>query len=524
MRQKVLVNGAWVESAAKEVFQAVNPQTGEPLADQYPVSPWPEVERAIEAAAVAARRVRTWSGGRFAEFLEAFAGRLETRGDELVATAHLETALPVSPRLKDVELPRTANQLRQAAAAARDGSWVRATIDAKLNIRSHYAPIGPVVVFGPNNFPFAFNGAAGGDFAAAVAAGNPVVAKGHSSHPGTSRILAEEAHLAAGETDMPAGFVQLIYRTGHSDGEKLVSHPRIGAVGYTGSRSAGLRLKEAADRAGKPIYLELSSINPLFILPGAIDERFDELAQEFATSGLMGAGQFCTNPGLVVLCASAATEQFLAAVVKRYQDSPNGTLLGEGVRRNLAEGMHSLVDAGAKVLAGGKPEAGPRIGFQNTVLRVEGAVFLANAEKLQTEAFGNGALFVVAKDAEQMLEIAHHLEGNLTGCVYSHRDGREDGLYERLAAVLRTRVGRLLNDKMPTGVAVSSAMNHGGPFPATGHPGFTAVGIPASIHRFAVLECYDNVRPHRLPAALRNENPTGTMWRMIDGLWTQANA
>ena len=188
--------------------------------------------------------------------------------EELIAIAHAETALAASPRLKDVELPRTVNQLRQAAAAARDGSWVQATIDSKANIRSMYGPIGPVIVFGPNNFPFAFNGAAGGDFAAAVAAGNPVIAKGHSSHPGTSRMLIEEADLAAQETDMPAGFVQLIYRTGHSDGEKLVSHPLVGAIGYTGSRSAGLTLEDGGRRAGKPIYLELSSINPVFVLPG----------------------------------------------------------------------------------------------------------------------------------------------------------------------------------------------------------------------------------------------------------------
>lgn len=517
--QKILIDGAWVGSAGRETFQAANPQSGQAIDDLYPVSPWAEVEQAIQAASAAAWRVRGWSGDRFAAFLEAYAGRIEKRAEELVAMAHTETALAASPRLKDVELPRTANQLRQAASAARDGSWVQATIDSKANIRSMYGPIGPVVVFGPNNFPFAFNGAAGGDFAAAVAAGNPVIAKGHSSHPGTSRILAEEAHQAAQETDMPAGFVQLIYRTSHRDGERLVSHPLMGATGYTGSRSAGLALKTAADRAGKPIYLELSSINPIFVLPGALDERLEELAQEFTTSCLMGTGQFCTNPGLVVLPGGSTSEAFVTAVAKRFQEAPDGTMLGEGVRKNLADGVKTLLTAGAKLLAGGKPADGPAIRYRNTLLRVDGDTFLAHAEKLQTEAFGNESLFVVAKSVEQMLEIAGHLEGNLTGCIYSHRGGDDDSLYERLAAVLRTKVGRLLNDKMPTGVAVSPAMNHGGPYPATGHPGFTAVGIPASIKRFAVLECYDNVRPHRLPPALRDENPSG-MWRYVDRTWT----
>jgi NADP-dependent aldehyde dehydrogenase len=520
--QKILIDGAWVESKGRETFQAVNPQTGRPLDGVYPVSPWVEIEQVVEVAAAAAWRVRGWAGDRFAAFLEAFAGRLEKRGEELVAMAHAETALAVSPRLKDVELPRTVNQLRQAAVAARDGSWVQATIDTKGNIRSMYGPIGPVAVFGPNNFPFAFNGAAGGDFAAAVAAGNPVIAKGHSSHPGTSRILAEEAQLAAKETDIPNGFVQLIYRTGHSDGERLAAHPLLGAIGYTGSRSAGLKLKTAADAVGKPIYVELSSINPVFVLPGALDERLEDLAQEFTTSCLMGTGQFCTNPGLVALPGGSTSERFVSAVAKRFKEAPAGTMLGEGVRKNLAEGVKTLVAAGAKVLAGGKTQDGPAISYQNTLLRVDGDTFLAHAERLQTEAFGNESLFVVARDAEQLLEIAGHLEGNLTGCIYSHRGGNDDALYERVAAVVRTKVGRLLNDKMPTGVAVSPAMNHGGPFPATGHPGFTAVGIPASIKRFAVLECYDNVRPHRLPPALRDENPTGKMWRFIDGTWTQS--
>jgi 2,5-dioxopentanoate dehydrogenase len=519
--EKVLIDGTWTESQGRETFQAVNPQTGQTLPNVYPISPWNEVERALQAASAAAWRVRGWPGERFAAFLEAFAGRLERRAEDLIAIAHAETALAVEPRLKSVELPRTINQLRQAAAAARDGSWVQATIDTKANIRSMFAPIGPVVVFGPNNFPFAFNGAAGGDFAAAVAAGNPVIAKGHTSHPGTSRLLAEESHQAALETDLPAGFVQLIYRTSHTDGERIVSHPLLGATGYTGSRQAGLRLKEAADRAGKPIYLELSSINPVFILPGALTERLPDVAQEFATSGLAGTGQFCTNPGLVALVAGETTEAFVSAVKERFVQAPGGTLLGEGVRRNLIDSVRAIVAAGAKIVAGGQPESGAAIRCQNTLLRVDGGTFLANAEALQTEAFGNESLFVVAEDAEQLLQIAAKLEGNLTGCIYSHRGGQDDALYDRLAPLVRAKVGRLLNDKMPTGVAVSPAMNHGGPFPATGHPGFTAVGIPAAIHRFAALECYDNVRPHRLPPALRDANPTGRIWRLVDGTWIQ---
>ena len=519
--QPVLLNGKWLASTGTRTFQAVNPATGQPIAEEYVVSPWAELERAIEAAAAGSRQMRGWPGERFARFLERYADRIESRADDLVAMAHQETALPVAPRLQEVELPRTANQLRQAAAAAREGSWAMPTIDTKSNIRSVYGPIGPVVVFGPNNFPFAFNGIAGGDFAAAIAAGNPVIAKGHSSHPGTTRIFAEQALGAIQDTEMPPALVQLIYRTSHEDGCRLVSHPLLGATGYTGSRTAGLVLKEAADKAGKPIYLELSSINPVFVLPGALAERLEEVTDQFTTSCLMGTGQFCTNPGLVILLAGGKTDEFIQTVAKRFNEAPVGTMLSDGVKRNFEQGIGKLKGSGAKVVVGGQPGGGKGACYNNTLLLVDGDRFLADFEALQTEAFGNSSLFVVAKDTNQLAEISEVLEGNLTGSVYSDTTGKDDKLYDRIAPAIRRRVGRLINDAMPTGVAVVPAMNHGGPYPATGHPGFTAVGLPASIHRFAMLQCYDKVRQHRLPASLQDSNPNGQMRRYIDGRWTQ---
>ncbi|MBT4866399.1 MAG: aldehyde dehydrogenase (NADP(+)) [Planctomycetaceae bacterium] len=520
--QPVLIDGEWITSTASKAFQAVNPATREPLADEYPVSDWDEVERAIHAADAAFRATRGWPGERFAKFLERFADNIESRAEALVVAANLETALPASPRLGDVELPRTTNQLRQAAAAARDGSWSNPTIDTNTNIRSMFGPIGPVAVFGPNNFPFAFNSVAGGDFAAAVAAGNPVIAKGHSSHPQTTRLLAEAAHEAAKETEMPSGFVQLIYRTNHEDGEKLVSHPLMAATGYTGARGAGLVLKQAADRAGKPIYLELSSINPVFYLEGALTERLEALADEFSGSCLMGTGQFCTNPGLVVVPAGDKADEFVAAVTSRFGAAAVGTMLGEGVQKDFEKGITILKNAGAEILTGGEAGGGNGFSCANTLLCTTGQKFLEAPETFQTEAFGNSSLIVIAEDIAQMVAIADQLEGNLTGCIYSDTNGGDDDAYDAVAPALRRKVGRLLNDKMPTGVAVSAAMNHGGPYPATGHAGFTAVGIPASISRFAMLECYDNIRPHRLPDALKDENP-GETWRLVDGAWSQGD-
>jgi NADP-dependent aldehyde dehydrogenase len=521
--QPILVAGQWRAAKASGTFHAENPATGEKLPDEFPISTWADCDVALAAAAEAAIILRTTTPEQIVKFLTRFAERIEARKSELVEIAHAETALPKSPRLADVELPRTTGQLRQAAAATLEGSWAMPTIDTKLNIRSMLAPLGPAWVFGPNNFPFAFNSVAGGDFAAAIAAGNPVIAKANTSHPGTSRLLAEEAFAAVTETGLPPATVQLIYRTSHADGERLAADSRTGALAYTGSRSAGLKLKAAADKAGRPIYLELSSVNPVLILPGALAERGAKVAEEFTGSCLMGTGQFCTSPSLIVLFAGEATERFIAAAKQKLEATPPTPLLSSGVQRSLDESVKTLRAAGAELVCGGSPLPAPGFRFANTLLRVSGEKFLAAPEKLQTEAFGNASLLVVVRDAAQAAEVFNRLEGNLTGCVYSDTRGSDDALYGQLAPLLRNRVGRLLNDKMPTGVAVSPAMNHGGPFPATGHPGFTAVGIPASLRRFGMLQCFDNVRPHRLPVALRNKNPNGKMWRLIDGQWLQAD-
>lgn len=515
----VLIAGRWRPANASGTFRAENPATREPL-DEYPVSTWQDCGEALAAAADAFEQLRQMPAERFAAFLDAFAARIEGRQDEIVQLANQETALPASPRLAGNELPRTTSQLRQAAAAAREGSWALPTIDVKNNIRSMLGALGPVAVFGPNNFPLAFNSASGGDFAAAIAAGNPVIAKANSSHPGTTRLLAEEAHAAAEATGMPPATVQLIYRTSHEEGERLVSDHRLGATAYTGSRAAGLKLKAAADKAGKPIYLELSSINPVVILPGALEEKLEDIAGQFTTSCLMGTGQFCTNPGLLLLINGDSTEQFLDLLVGKFKAAPVGTLLSAGVAKSLTTGISALIRAGAHTLVGGKAAGGQGYCHGNTLLRASGRQFLDATDALQTEAFGNASLVVVANDLAEACRVAEQLEGNLTGCIYSHSGGKDDAAYEALAKVLRQKVGRLLNDKMPTGVAVSPAMNHGGPYPATGHPGFTAVGIPAALRRFAMLHCYDGVREARLPPALRNKNHTGETWRLIDGKWT----
>jgi NADP-dependent aldehyde dehydrogenase len=500
----VLIAGQWRESQSAGTFQADNPTLGQPLPEVYPVSSREEVLEAIRAGSEAAEALRRTSGDTIARFLEAFAAGIEARAEELVELAHAESGLPKTPRLQNVELPRTTDQLRQAAKAAREGSWRRPIRDEAKNIYSVFAPLGgPVVVMGPNNFPFAFNSAAGGDFAAALAAHNPVIAKANTSHPGTTRLLAEIAHEAAQSVGLHPATVQLIYRTPREVGLELVSHPLVGATGFTGSKNAGLQLKAAADKAGKPIYLEMSSVNPIVVLEGALRERGAALADEFFTSCTMGAGQFCTNPGFVVVPDTELGRQFIAAACEKFQAGTPGVLLGKGGREGLVEAVAALRKAGASLVCGGEVAEGPAYRFANTLLQVSGDDFLKNPEELQTEAFGPVSLLVLSKDTAQTVEIIRHLEGNLTGTIYSDTAGSDDAEYDVVEPHLRQKVGRLINDRMPTGVAVSPAMNHGGPYPATGHPGFTAVGIPTSIVRFAALHSYDNVRPHRLPEDLR---------------------
>ncbi|MEO1617607.1 MAG: aldehyde dehydrogenase (NADP(+)) [Planctomycetota bacterium] len=520
MTAKVLLDGQWRDAQHSGIFQATDPDSNEKLSATFPVSTWADCDIALDAAADAAREMRKLPVAEISRFLELYADKIDAAKDRLVDAAHSETGLAKAPRLADVELPRTSNQLRAAAASCRSGDWALPTIDTKTGIRSCYRPLGPVCVFGPNNFPFAFNSVSGGDFAAAIAAGNPVIGKANSSHPETTRLFAELALEAANETDVPNAIVQLIYRTSHEDGERLVADPRVGATGYTGSRSAGLKLKAAADAAGKPIYLELSSVNPVVLLPGALADRGQEIVDEFLTSVLMGTGQFCTNPGMVVAIDDETTDSFVAAVTERFASTPSGTLLSPAVAKSLTASIKTLTELGANLMTGGGESEPNRCAVANTLLTATGSQFLADPEGFQTEAFGNASLIVLAKDLGELRDVLASLEGNLTGCVYSAPNGTDDEAYASVAFELEPKVGRLLNDKMPTGVAVSPAMNHGGPYPATGHPGFTAVGVPGALLRFAKLTSFDNVRPDRLPALLTDANPTGMTQRSIDGAWT----
>jgi NADP-dependent aldehyde dehydrogenase len=509
--QPLLIEGDWRAARAPVGrFRAEDPATGEPIGPAFPVCGADDVEAALAAACAVAGELAAASPERIAAFLDAYADGIEADAEALVETAHAETALPKHPRLAAVELPRTTNQLRLAARAVRSYAWTQPVIDTAANLRSHLAPLGkPVLVFGPNNFPFAF--------ASAIAARNPVIAKAHPSHPATSARLAKIAHEALRQSGLPAAAVQMLYHFDHAIGARLASDPRLGAIGFTGSRAGGLALKAAADAAGIPVYVEMSSVNPVFLLPGALAERGAALAQEFFTSCTMGSGQFCTNPGVVIVPRGADGDAFVDAAKAHFAAAPPSVLFSRGVLDHLQQGVATLRKAGAQLLAGGEAGA-PGYRYAPTLLEVDAAQFLREPKALQTEAFGPVSLLVRADGVAQMAQVAAAFEGNLTGTLYTAANGADDAASAEVARALRPRVGRLIGNRMPTGVAVSPAMNHGGPYPSTGHPGFTAVGMPAAIRRFAALHCYDNVPEHLLPPELRDHNPGGVA-RQIDGCW-----
>ena len=521
--EHVLIAGQWTASMdAQGSFRAADPTQAEAIGPSFPVSGAADLEAALAAASAVAVELAAVPAAQIADFLDAYAAAIDADADTLVALAHAETALPTEPRLRSVELPRASGQLRQAAKAARSHAWTDPVIDTAAGLRAHRAPLGkPVLIFGPNNFPFAFNAIAGSDFASAIAARNPVIAKAHPSHPATSQRLAQLAHQALLASGLPAAAVQMLYHFDNALGLKLAGDARLGAIGFTGSRVGGLALKVAADKAGVPIYAELSSINPVFMLPGVLAERGAALAQELFNSCMMGSGQFCTNPGIVIVPRNADGDAFVAAALKHFSEATPKVLFSQGVQQGLKQGVATLLGAGAELLAGGNAGDGAGYHYQPTLLSVDAGTFIAHAEVLQTEVFGPVSLLVRADDTAAMAALAASFEGNLTGTLYRAADGSDDDVWQAIAPALRTRVGRLIASKMPTGVAVSPAMNHGGPYPSTSHPGFTAVGMPAAIHRFTALHSYDGVPEALLPVELRDAAVAG-LQRLIDGRWSDA--
>ena len=515
-----LLDGTAVEGRSA-AFRAVDPKTGQEMAPGFAEGTAEDVATACRLADEAFEAFRTTTLDRRAAFLEAIASRILGLGDALIERACAESGLP-RPRLEG-ERGRTVGQLRMFAGVLREGSFLGARIDraqpdrkplARADIRQRKIALGPVAVFGASNFPLAFS-VAGGDTASALAAGCPVVAKAHPAHPGTSEMVGRAIQQALADCDLPAGVFALVGGAGTAIGGALVADPRIQAVGFTGSRRGGLALVDIAARRPEPIpvYAEMSSINPLFLLPAALKARGAAIGRDFVGSLTLGAGQFCTNPGLVLAIDGPDLDAFLAAATAALAGSAASTMLTPGIHGAYQAGVERIASHTAvTTIARGKEQVGPyeaQAGLFSTDLDS----FLADRH-LQDEVFGASAIVVRCPDAAALKRAAAALEGQLTATL--QMDAGDHEIARLLLPTLELKAGRILVNGFPTGVEVGHAMVHGGPFPATSDSRTTSVGSLA-IERFLRPVCYQDLPEALLPDELKDASPLAIP-RRIEGV------
>jgi 2,5-dioxopentanoate dehydrogenase len=506
-------------------FRASNPRTGERLPPDFFCAGSDEVDRSTSLAHEAFATYSQISGRKKGKFLRTIAAKIEGAVDELVERAEQETALP-KPRLQS-ETARTCAQLRLFAQVVEEGSWVTARIDRadtsskppKPDLRSMLHPLGPVVVFGASNFPLAFS-VAGGDTASALAAGNPVIVKAHPAHPGTSELVGQLVRASVHECSLPEGVFSLLLDSGTEVGVALVKHPLVKAVGFTGSHHAGRAIMDvaAARREPIPVFAEMGSTNPVFILPGALRENGENISSGMYKSFTLGAGQFCTKPGIVFLPENDDAVTFVDKLKKSVAESGQFNMLTSGIRSAYQSATtRRKTETGVKLLAERPASVSDQeLGVGAVLFEADTESFLRNPE-LAAEVFGPATLIVRHSSRAQILEIARSLGGHLTATIH----GTEADLHEfsDLMAILTDKVGRLVFNGFPTGVEVSHAMVHGGPYPSTSDGRSTSVGSEA-IFRFCRPVCYQGFPESALPDELRNNNPLG-IWRMVDGEMTR---
>jgi len=506
---------------AGESFAALEARSGAKLEPAYVSASVAELNAAAQAAATAFTSFGKSSAKERAALLRAIAAGLEGSSAALVARAMLETGLP-EPRLQG-EVGRTCGQLRLFASVIEEGSWQNARIDTALpdrkplprpDLRSMLFPVGPVAVFGASNFPLAFS-VAGGDTASALAAGNPVIVKAHSAHPGTSELVAAHIAAAVAQCGLHPGVFSMLFDRGFAIGEALVQHPAIQSVAFTGSKRGGRALMDLAAARESPIpcFTEMSSVNPVFVLPGALANDPQAKARGLHGSFTLGAGQFCTKPGLVFAAAGDGLNSFREELKTLTGATAGFTMLTAGIADHYRQGVAERHALGVE----STPATNAQAPQTNAVLfESDLASFRANP-LLQEEIFGPSTLLVNWNDRNELLATAESLEGHLTATIL----GTEADLAENrdLIEILERKVGRILFNGYPTGVEVSHAMVHGGPYPATSDSRFTSVGSQA-IFRFARPRCYQNFPQAALPEALRDENPLGIL-RLVDGVLTR---
>ena len=504
----------------QQAIHAINPATNETLEPAYLGGNKEQVNQAAEAAWQAFDIYRQIDPARRASFLETIADEILALGDTLVQRAMAESGLPQA-RIEG-ERGRTMGQLRMFADVVRAGKYLDVRIDPAMpdraplprsDLRLQYIPLGPVAVFGASNFPLAFS-VAGGDTASALAAGCPVIVKAHSAHPGTAELVGRAITAAIKKTGMPAGVFSLIYRSGREVGAALVEHPSIKAVGFTGSRSGGVALMNiaAARKEPIPVYAEMSSINPVFLMPNKLATQAETIAKGFVGSLVMGAGQFCTNPGLVVTLNGEGTDAFVNTVMSEIQSHGSQTMLTPGIYQAYCQGVAKLADNTSVELVGKGHDSDAPNQCQPHVFKTSAEAFLADTS-MEDEVFGSTSLVIQCQNLNEYNAVAEHLEGQLTATIQMTDEDVE--AVRSLLPILERKVGRILCNAYPTGVEVCHAMVHGGPFPATSDSRTTSVGS-AAIDRFVRPVCYQDLPAGLQPAAIQDANPLNVP-QLLDG-------
>lgn len=515
-------------AAGDQTLVARNAATGEELSPRFFEATGDEIDRALKLADEAFAGLQQVDTETIARLLDEIATGLEQAGEPLLSRIHAETALPM-PRLES-ECARTANQTRMFASMVRKGDWVQPRIDRgdserkplpKPDVRSVLTGIGPVVVFGASNFPLAIS-VAGTDTIVAFAARCPVVVKAHPCHPGTCEGIAEIIANAIATVGLPAGMFSLLHGASHEVGLALVEHPLTAAVAFTGSLRGGRALFDAAARRQNPIpvYAEMGSTNPVFVLPQAARKRADKIATGYVQSVTLGVGQFCTNPGLLFIEQGSSLESLMAAIEEAVATAPPATMLHGGIHKAYESGLQRLAAIpGVEVLAEAHDP-------QSTGNRAACTIYTAPADlinehsELTEEVFGPSSIVLTCSDVEQMYEFARSMEGQLTATI--HGTDQDLAEHAELVRILERKAGRIVFNGFPTGIEVCTAIHHGGPYPATTHSHFTSIG-PYAIYRFTKPVCFQNFPDAALPAELRNKNTLGIM-RVVDGEFTCSDA
>lgn len=513
-------------SSNGKTFQVTSPLDQSTLPTKFEAVPGEMAGEILEVSKHAFEDYSQRSNTDRATFLETIADEILALGDELLQKAHEESGLPW-PRL-DGERARTMNQLKLFAQLIREGSWVDARIDTALpdrqplarpDLRRMLIPLGPVIVFGASNFPFAFS-VAGGDTASALASGCSVIVKAHRGHPGTSELVGQAIVSAIHKCDMPPGVFSLIHGNGADIGTELVRHPFSKACGFTGSHGAGRSLFDVAMSRPEPIpvFAEMSSLNPVVVTAEAIRTRGGQIATGLRDAVNLGSGQFCTKPGLIFGVDSPEWREFLKSLASAFEQTVPVTMLNDGICKSFYDSRQSVLNTKGVTLLAETAEAGAyEATTGHPTLAEADAKTFAEEKALLTEVFGPFILAVTARDEAELLATLSKLEGQLTATI--HAESSEETRMQELTHALSEKVGRMLINGYPTGVEVSNAMTHGGPYPATSDSRYTSVGTGA-ILRFARPITFQNYPDKALPPELQAANPL-QIWRKVNGEFTQ---